>query len=108
MAAAGGRVRLTMTRGGPVMGGGGGGGRIGAQSVSPSAGSATAPATGRAADDERDVHGPVGAGRLAELAGAVERIDDPDPVGGEAGGVVLALLGEHGVAGGDGAGQAPT
>ena len=34
---------------------------------------------------ERDVHRPVGAGRLGELAGAVERVDDPDPLGGEAG-----------------------
>ena len=34
----------------------------------------------RAVDDERDVHRPVGAAVLAELAGAVERVDDPHPL----------------------------
>jgi hypothetical protein len=40
------------------------------------------------------VHRPVRAERLAELPGAIERIDDPDPLGGEPGRVVLALLGQ--------------
>ena len=70
-------------------------------STAPRAGRATAPATGAAVDAQRDVDGPVGAGRLAELPGAVERIDDPDPLGAEADAVVVGpgLLGEHGVAG---------
>ena len=50
-------------------------------------------------DRERDVHGPVGATLLAELAGAVERIDDPDAVGAEPDRVVGRLLREHGVVG---------
>jgi hypothetical protein len=45
------------------------------------------------------VDGPVGSAWLAELAGAVEGIDDPYPVGGKAGLVVDALLREDGVAG---------
>ena len=48
---------------------------------------------------ERDVHRPVGAAGLAELAGAVERIDDPDPPTVEASGVLEPFLGQHGVAG---------
>ncbi len=48
---------------------------------------------------ERDVHGPVVARHLGELPGAVERVDDPDPLGLQAALVVLALLGEHGVGG---------
>jgi hypothetical protein len=48
---------------------------------------------------QRDVHGPVGAAVLGELAGAVERVDDPHPVGGEPGRVVAALLREHRVTG---------
>ena len=44
-----------------------------------------------------DVHGPVVARRLGELAGAVERVDDPDPAGVQPDLVVLALLGEDGV-----------
>jgi hypothetical protein len=40
------------------------------------------------------VHCPVRAGRLAELPGAIERIDDPDPRGSEPGRVVFALLGQ--------------
>ena len=43
---------------------------------------------------QRDVHCPVVAGRLGELAGAVERVDDPDSVGRQPGLVVLALLGK--------------
>ncbi len=35
----------------------------------------------RAVSDERDVHGPVGPPRLAELACAVKRVDDPDATG---------------------------
>ena len=41
--------------------------------------------------------GPVGSARLAELAGAVERVDDPDPVGGQPFLVVDALLGQDGI-----------
>ena len=48
---------------------------------------------------QRHVHRPVVTGRLGELAGAVERVDDPDPVALEATSVVLALLAEHHVAG---------
>ena len=42
---------------------------------------------------------PVGAAAFAELVGAVERIDDPDPIGGEAATVVGALLGQHDIGG---------
>ncbi len=42
---------------------------------------------------------PVGATRLAELPGAVERVDDPHPVRAEPRRVVGALLGEHHVTG---------
>jgi hypothetical protein len=41
------------------------------------------------------VDGPVGAARLTELPGAVQRIDDPDPARTEPRGVVGTLLGEH-------------
>ena len=44
------------------------------------------------------MHRPVGAPLLGELAGAVERVDDPDPVGLEATRVVDRLLREHAVA----------
>ena len=47
---------------------------------------------GSAAHHEGDVDGPVAAGRLAELAGAVEGVDDPHPFGVEAGRIVLRLL----------------
>jgi hypothetical protein len=40
------------------------------------------------------VHRPVRTGRFAELPGAIERIDDPDPLGSEPGRVVLALFGQ--------------
>ena len=39
--------------------------------------------------------GPVAATRLAELAGAVEGIDDPDPLATQAAEVIGRLLGEH-------------
>jgi hypothetical protein len=45
------------------------------------------------------VDGPVGSAWLAELAGAVEGVDNPYPVGGQAGLVVAALLRKDGVAG---------
>jgi len=45
------------------------------------------------------VDGPVGSAWLAELAGTVEGVDNPYPVGGKAGLVVDALLREDGVAG---------
>ena len=50
---------------------------------------------------QRDVHRPVVARGLGELAGAVERVDDPDPVALEPPPVVLALLAEHHVVGPD-------
>ena len=43
------------------------------------------------------VDGPVGAARLAELAGAVQGVDDPHPVGGQPRLVVDALFGQDGV-----------
>ncbi len=43
---------------------------------------------------QRDVHRPVGAARLAELPGPVQRVNDPHPAGGEPGGVVDCLLGQ--------------
>ena len=45
------------------------------------------------------VDSPVGAARLAELPGPVERVDDPDPARAQTRRVVGALLGEHDVAG---------
>lgn len=58
---------------------------------------------GDAVDGEGDVHGPVGSWRGGELAGAVEWVDDPRPVGGEppgeGGGVLGRLLGEDRVVG---------
>ena len=65
------------------------------RTIWPRPGSATAPAVSpRSRRPERDVDGEVGAARavgidLGELAGAVERVDDPDPVRGEPRGVVL-------------------
>ena len=46
------------------------------------------------------MHGPVGAALLGELAGAVQRVDDPDPVRLEslgAGGRLAVLPGQAGV-----------
>ena len=52
---------------------------------------------------EGDMHGPVVARRLGELSGAVERVHDPDPAGGQSGCRVCAalqgLLGQYGVFG---------
>ena len=45
------------------------------------------------------MHGPVVAAKLGELPGAVERVDDPHPIGGQPHGVVGAFLGEHRVGG---------
>src|SRR5262249_43433516 len=47
---------------------------------------------------ERDVDGPVDPGRLAELPGAIERVNDPHSLGLEPGQVVGRLFGEHRVA----------
>ena len=44
---------------------------------------------------QRHMHRPVGAAELGELPGAVERVDDPHPLGFEPSPVVGALLGEH-------------
>ena len=49
--------------------------------------------------DECDMNCPVRAGRLAELAGAVDRVDDPDAFGGESGCVVGAFFGQDGIVG---------
>jgi hypothetical protein len=46
-----------------------------------------------------DVHGPVGAWRLPELACAIERVDDPYALRFETGLVVLALFAQHSVIG---------
>jgi hypothetical protein len=48
---------------------------------------------------QRDVHRPIFAAQLGKLAGAVERIDDPHPLGGQSHWVVGALLGQHRIAG---------
>ena len=57
-----------------------------------------APRPQRDVDGEVDAARPVGVD-LGELAGAVQRVDDPDPLGGEAARVVLRLLGQDGVVG---------
>ena len=94
---AGGRVRDTTMRGLSAVAGGGV--TVGVASVIPCAGRATAPATSSPDLPQRDVHGPVVAAQFGELPGAVERVDDPHPLGGEPDGVVGALLGQHRVAG---------
>jgi hypothetical protein len=48
---------------------------------------------------EGNVHRPVGAARLAELPGPVERIYDPHPVGRQPRRIVGPLLGEHHITG---------
>src|SRR3546814_12015256 len=50
---------------------------------------------GLSIDRERDMDGPVGAG-LAIFARAVERINDPPPLGVKPRGIVLFLFGKHG------------
>ena len=90
---AGGRVRLTTSRSGPS----GRGGSTGAGRVARTrsrAGSATAPISATPSIDQRDVDRPVVAVLLAELPGAVERVDDPDPGRVEPIAVVRGLLGE--------------
>ena len=97
-AACGERKRLVTMRGGrSPRGGTTGAGRV--RNVTPTAGSATAAAAGLAVDHERDVHRPVRPAGLAELVRAVERVDDPHPVGGQPVAGVSALLGEDGVVG---------
>ena len=98
---AGGRLRETAIRGlGAVLGGTTGGSPV--VNVCPEPGLGDRPggqvALAVVALPQRDVDGPVVARGLGELAGAVERVDDPDPVAGEPDLVVLALLGQHGVA----------
>ena len=98
---AGGRLRETAIRGRAAVLGGYDGRRAGRERLAE-------PRLGHRARDEvalavaalpeGHVHGPVVARRLGELAGAVERVHDPDPVAGEPDLVVLALLGQHGVA----------
>jgi hypothetical protein len=65
--------------------------------VAGAAGAASAGVAGSL--PEGDVDGPVGAARLAELPGPVQRVDDPDPVRGQPRRVVGALLGQDDVAG---------
>ena len=91
-------MRLTTSRGGPSCGGASVAGGD-ALRVRPRAGSATAAATISPSIVQRDVDRPVGTSLLAELAGAVERIDDPDAFGAEPDGVVDTLLRQHGVVG---------
>ena len=70
------------SRGGPSRGGG----RTGAGSVAerdPDRGEGDGGGDRGAVEDESDVDRPLAAPVLAELVGAVERIDDPDPVVGE-------------------------
>ena len=43
------------------------------------------------------MNGPIDTGRLGELSGAVQGVDDTHPLGSEAFEVVLALLGQDGV-----------
>ncbi len=54
---------------------------------------------GLAADCERDVHRPVAPPGLAELVGAVERVDDPHAVRRETSRAVPALLGQDRIIG---------
>ena len=98
VASAGGRLRLTTTRGGPPHAGGGGG-RARWRASAPRPGSATAPATGSPATTRATWTAQSVRRDLAELAGAVERVDDPHPLGRQSGGVGDALLGQHRVAG---------
>jgi hypothetical protein len=44
---------------------------------------------------QRDVHRPVAAVEFGELTGAVQGVDDPDPVGADPGGVVGGFFAEH-------------
>ncbi len=44
------------------------------------------------------MHGPVGPSRLAELARAIQRVDDPHPVRRQPGRVVPAFFGQHRIA----------
>ena len=97
--ASGGRVRDTSRRTVPSAAGASAGGGAGRRARCPGAGSATARRVGHAVDDERDVHGPVGAAGLAALARAVERVDDPHALALEADGIVLRLLREDRVVG---------
>ena len=94
----GARERDVTTRGrGRVVGGTTGAGSV--AKVSPTAGQRHGSGDEVVVLPERDVHRPVGAAGLAELAGAVERIDDPDPPAVEAPGVLEPFLGQHGVVG---------
>ena len=67
--------------------------------VSPRAGQRDRGRLDLPVDRQRHVDGPVGATLLAELAGAVERIDDPDARRREPRRVVDALLRQHRVVG---------
>ena len=61
----------------------GGAATSGVASVTPCAGRATAPGDQFARLPQGDVHSPVVAAEFGEFAGAVERIDDPHPLGRE-------------------------
>ena len=95
---AGGRVRLTTRRGGPSGAAATTAGGIGGQDEVPG-GERDRADRRDAVDHEGDVHGPVVAVLLAELPGAVERVDDPDPARAEADRVVGRLLREDRVVG---------
>ena len=43
--------------------------------------------------------GPVVTIGLAELAGAIQRVDDPHPITGEAGSIIDRVLHQHGISG---------
>ena len=84
---AGGRLRLTASR--IRSAGAGRGSGLAVSRVRPSAGDGDGAGGQLAVDPQGDVDGPVGPA-LAVLAGAVERVDDPDP-GGATGGPALSL-----------------
>ena len=44
---------------------------------------------------QRDMDRPVVASQFGELPGAVERVDDPHPLGGQPDGAVGTLFGQH-------------
>ena len=96
-AAAGGRVRLTTSRGGPSTAAAQR--RLGGAEVTPWAGSATTPAMARHPRPGPRAR-PSRHGGPRRTPGCRRGVDDPDPGGVEGGPGRPALLGEHGVGGG--------
>ena len=82
-ATVGGRVRDTSRRTLPAVRGRGRRRLRGREHVGPARAARPRRRVGHAVERERDVHGPVGAA-FAPLARAVERVDDPHPLAGEA------------------------